>query len=256
MELPDEVKIQLVSESQNRQDLGFSGKVRNKIARKLLRSSNLSKAQLNFLKNASNLTNHYGKVKSNKTFSLKGRRPKPNNMRNRTPGPGAYPIYSDFTKHPQTKNQGWIFSKAEKKISRSTKKAKFFGASQQRTRYNKNILGEDGPSPGPGAYNVFNSGIGSGFGAPPLLKKKLNRTFDSYSQDNRQKRRDLLYNNLRLRKIKGVSIGKSKRKQLSNVDPDVEVGPADYTIKSTIAQLQPWEIAHNNKNVFQQNAKH
>jgi hypothetical protein len=33
---------------------------------------------------------------------------------------------------------------------------------------------------------------------------------------------------LRLRKIKGVSFGKAKRKDLSNVDPDIEVGPADY----------------------------
>lgn len=69
-------------------------------------------------------------------FSMKGRRPKPNNFKNRTPGPGTYPIYGDFLKHPHSKKHGWVFTKAEKKIAnseksekpgKSGKKATFFG---------------------------------------------------------------------------------------------------------------------------------
>ena len=208
----------------------------------------MSDTYMKLVENQNNLVNDFGNQNTGKLFTMKGSRPKPNNLRDRTPGPGSYPIYGDFVHHPDSKEKGWVFPKAVKKISKSipSKKAKFFtDESEGSKRHNTNILGPKGPSPGPGSYNVYNSGIGSGFGPPPPFKskKRLNKTFDGgRRKDNRFKRKDHLYQNLRLRKIKGVSFGKAKRKDLSNVDPDIEVGPADYQIKSTVAQLQPWEV--------------
>lgn len=39
----------------------------------------------------------------------------------------------------------------------------------------------------------------------------------------------------------GVKFPKSLRKDPANVDPEIEVGPDTYEIKSTVPQLQPWE---------------
>ena len=119
-------------------------------------------------------------------FCFKGKRLKANNLRNRTPGPGAYPIYGEFMKHPYSQKSGWVFPKAERKVVNTIKKANFFGSKSrsmdQRKRHNRNILGEAEPSPGPGSYNVFNSGIGKGFGAPPMIER---RRYRSHSRDRR-----------------------------------------------------------------------
>ena len=207
------------------------------------------------IQNSSKFTNYYGTTKSSRKFTLKGRRPKPNNLKNRTPGSGAYPIYTDFVTHPNTKQKGWIFSKAEKKISKSVKRHKnalFFDEPPSSQKYNKTLLGDEGPGVGPGSYNTYNGGIGTGFGPPPPLNRRLNRTmdYDTMSKDNREKRREVLYENMKLRKIRGVSFGKAKRQDLSIVDPEVEVGPATYNIKSTVAQLQPWETHTKKNNMF------
>lgn len=42
-------------------------------------------------------------------------------------------------------------------------------------------------------------------------------------------------------KINGTKIGRSLRRGPATVDPDIEVGPGSYDLKSTVPQLQPFE---------------
>lgn len=44
-----------------------------------------------------------------------------------------------------------------------------------------------------------------------------------------------------LYKVNGTKFGKSLRRGPATVDPDIEVGPGTYELKSTIPQLPPFE---------------
>lgn len=91
--------------------------------------------------------------------------------------------------------------------------------------------------PGPGNYETshnFMVGLGPYYSIgtskrPQTLKRKRNSPAPGeYEID-----RTIGY--------QGVTIGTGSRKPIYDADPDVDVGPGEYDIKSTVPQLQPWE---------------
>lgn len=92
--------------------------------------------------------------------------------------------------------------------------------------------------PGPGAYYTAHNFM-VGLSNP----HHIIGTGDRFKQ---LRRKDLTpgpgdYNTAMGLSHNGVKFPKSLRKDPANVDPEIEVGPDTYEIKSTVPQLQPWE---------------
>lgn len=108
--------------------------------------------------------------------------------------------------------------------------------------------------PGPGAYYadepgaVGNSGLFFSIGTSQRPRPKTgkyttpgpgeyNTTCSYKGRISTQKGLRQIYPGLE----KGIKIGKGSRKPIYDNDPEIEIGPGEYDIKSTVPQLQPWE---------------
>lgn len=110
-------------------------------------------------------------------------------------------------------------------------------SNEQVKRHNRNIVGGKEQTPGVGSYDIYNSGIGTGFDPPSQIYKSNDFTTENgriIPLDQRSRRKEILESNTKLSRIRGVSIRMAKRKDLSTVDPDIDAGPADYNLKSTV----------------------
>jgi hypothetical protein len=192
MGLSEEIKKEVLSKKSNYDDPGFSRNMRKTLAQKYEIDKNYlnkrEQKQKMGLDNNKEISHEFHFSNLGKQFTLKGDKKNLVSNKNKVPGPGAYPQYGDFTKHPGIKPKGWIFEKAEKKVSKIVKNPHELNMSDQtdndQNNISKSILPHQMPIPGPGAYEIFNSGLGTGFG-PPLksyLQEQFN--FHAHSSDN------------------------------------------------------------------------
>ena len=103
--------------------------------------------------------------------------------------------------------------------------------------HNRSLLNEEFETPGVGTYEIFDSGIGTSFGAVANIKARDSQRSASQptaSKDRKSRRREILLQNSRKNKIRGVSIPLAKRRPLNTVDAEIDVGPADYDLKPTV----------------------
>jgi len=130
-------------------------------------------------------------------------------MKNQNPGPGAYESIGKFQQSNSTRLKGAVFDIAIKETAHSPGFKSSYKTGTE-NRHTKNLLGKRYSTPGIGSYEIFESGIGTGFGPPISLNlpklEDSDKISAANSKDRRSKRREILLKNSKLSKIRGVSI--------------------------------------------------
>jgi hypothetical protein len=173
------------------------------------------------------------------TFGCARRKGMMNNKK--APGPGRYHLQyinkgllTNKQKHPRVFNTQYSSKPGDIWRTNSAPKFSFKGKRSNKAKPD-NIR-----FPGPGSYYPEdNFRIGPDGGPEHIIGTGLRSGMSRRRQEATPGPGD--YNiSLGLGKL-GVGFAKSERRGPAVVDPDIEVGPATYDIKSTVPQLQPWE---------------
>lgn len=195
------------------------------------------KSSLDFSSNNANIgpgryykDNQFSKVKSLSKIPLSKRRPLNDN--NDTPGPGTYPA---IQKEPQ---------EGEEEDNRKMKNSSTLGgpAFTIRGRHGGQASKHKYREPGPGQYEV---GETAGFGrnVAGAGRFSMNERFPRIKSEHTLGPGSY-YINRDLGTECGIKFPKARRKPMAtDADADIEVGPGQYKLKSTVPQMQCFEQA-------------